>query len=429
MSPKALMQEWKRWYPEGEGRHVILLLHGIRTIGEWQDDFVETVVKHYAAQKRDAPFEIVPLDVGKDEVFSAWKFFIPFFWRPKAVSTFLSDWQEKQKIYGKKASYSIIAHSFGTWVVFQALRRDSSLQFNKVIFAGSLLRRNPGWERVFRFGYGQIPSANRVVNDIAVKDWPVLMARFWVLGMGPSGLLGFRGIGREFVVNRRFPVGHSGLLKEEHFLKYWIPFLEAGGIEEGPRPRGFRWRYGLIASLMRFIQGTLVATFLWLVVPWGSLQALGCPLVPLNMPRLMVKACVLPFSYEEAVVTSPPQKGECGIERLEGQGYSTREVYWHRFRIIARQSSVGALHSVKFIIRVSSAWELIPPGAVRWPPSSHAQHLSDIQGPSALGWEFNKVPSPSAIEVTVCGRRVKGSVFPAQPFSTAIKTWAVTRRE
>jgi hypothetical protein len=74
--------------------HIVLLLHGIRTLGEWQDVFEETANRHYGER---VPFEIVKLDYG---VYSEWKLLFPFWWRPRAVRKFISDWHATVSRHG-----------------------------------------------------------------------------------------------------------------------------------------------------------------------------------------------------------------------------------------------------------------------------------------------------------------------------------------
>ena len=58
----------------GGTQHIVLPLHGIRTLGEWQDIFVETVKTYYRERNAPVPFEMLPVDHG---VFSTVKFLLP----------------------------------------------------------------------------------------------------------------------------------------------------------------------------------------------------------------------------------------------------------------------------------------------------------------------------------------------------------------
>ena len=158
------------------------------------------------------------------------------------------------------------------------------------------------------------------------------------------------------------------------------------------------------------------------------IRAHGCPLTPFGMSDWVTKQCLLPLDYEESVVSSPPETGECGVQRLGDRGYSVEEVYWHRFRLSFSSRSAG-VYGVVFRVQVppKSGWEFITAG-LRNSGTVNIRYIPEFRSPDGEGWKFSKVVSPSDIAITVCGRRVQG-IFSGQAFSEAVRIWAVTRRE
>jgi hypothetical protein len=59
----------------------------------------------------------------------------------------------------------IIAHSFGTYLVARALELNPELKFDRVIFCGSIVRRDYPWSRIIAAG-----QVGRVLNDYGDRD-------------------------------------------------------------------------------------------------------------------------------------------------------------------------------------------------------------------------------------------------------------------
>jgi pimeloyl-ACP methyl ester carboxylesterase len=116
---------------------------------------------------------------------------------------------------------SIIAHSFGTYVVAQAFHKYQ-LEYDAVVLCGSIVDRDFQWD----------PSrVRRVRNDISGNDRVVRLFRSqWLCrripGTGSSGLDGFRNPPRH-VEEWRFPqYAHSdALMTKLHCSKRWVPFI------------------------------------------------------------------------------------------------------------------------------------------------------------------------------------------------------------
>jgi hypothetical protein len=68
---------------------------------------------------------------------------------------------------------NVVAHSFGTWIVTEAIKTYPSIRFNKVIFFGSIL--DPGTDLKIYFEGDQVRILRHEVGE---KDWVVSTAQY-----------------------------------------------------------------------------------------------------------------------------------------------------------------------------------------------------------------------------------------------------------
>lgn len=140
---------------------VVVTIHGIRTHGEWQKKITPYLARHGLV-----PYHI---DFGW---FSVLRFLIP--WtrarQLKSIRDELRELVDKVRV----RRISIIAHSFGTWLAMESLRRDNgALQFDRVVLTGSILPCDFDWQSVISKKKWVIA----VRNERATSDWVVRLAR------------------------------------------------------------------------------------------------------------------------------------------------------------------------------------------------------------------------------------------------------------
>src|SRR4051812_9677635 len=113
------------------GRHVVLLVHGIRTRAEW-------------AQRTAHVLESVP---GMQVALVGYGFFdtIRFLLPIRAIRDAPVQRVTTQvrtvldSAGGKRTRLSIVAHSFGTYIIAQVLQREPDIRVHRLIFAGSIV--------------------------------------------------------------------------------------------------------------------------------------------------------------------------------------------------------------------------------------------------------------------------------------------------
>lgn len=203
--------------PSAEYEHVIVMVHGIRDVGAWQ----KTVSTALQAPKT----EVVQFRFG---LYPAIRFLFPLNLSKPAVTKVVEKFRDVKAEY-PNAKISVIAHSFGTYVVLKALEEDPNLRLWKLLFCGSVANDQIRWVRFKdRIGDGVRPTRDFVVNDCGTGDhWPIFGAAFgWHYGMA-----GATGFSEEMVLNRfhrslNGKAGDHGLYFNSEFVeKYWKPFL------------------------------------------------------------------------------------------------------------------------------------------------------------------------------------------------------------
>jgi len=193
-------------------KHIIILVHGIRTQAVWQDLVATELRQHQNA---------IPAIIGFD-YFDAFRFWFPFFFRRGPVDRVEREIRSLLRD-NPNAEISVLAHSFGTYVVGRILKERPDLQFRRMLLCGSIVPTNFQWDALRSF-----PSGG-VVNDVGTRDfWPALAkATSW--GYGASGTFGFR---TTKVKDRFHDFSHSDFFTVEHIRSYWLPYLVNGDIEE-----------------------------------------------------------------------------------------------------------------------------------------------------------------------------------------------------
>jgi pimeloyl-ACP methyl ester carboxylesterase len=192
---------------------VVLLIHGIRTHAEWQGMVREMIAV-------PGQIEVIPIGYGYFDVFRFW---FPFWTRNGPIERVHEEIRVALQKYRKThpdAKLSIIAHSFGTYIVGKILQRHFDLQIHRLILCGSVLPQLFPWNHL----QGRFDD-DKVVNECGQADiWPVL-AKSLSWGYGASGTHGFGAV----LVKDRFHEGGHGQYFEKKFVKtYWGPFIRRG---------------------------------------------------------------------------------------------------------------------------------------------------------------------------------------------------------
>lgn len=151
---------------------IILALHGINTRGEWRDEFASVITEN-----------------TKDVIYNPWTYknSLPYifwpFWRKKVLEDFAKFYEKTtyQKSFDK---IHVVAHSYGTYIVFRAMQKFPDVKFDKIIFLGSPIKENTDWtelENKFQKMFFYIGKSDKVLEWFA----PIAL-------LGKSGQKGFK---------------------------------------------------------------------------------------------------------------------------------------------------------------------------------------------------------------------------------------------
>jgi hypothetical protein len=154
---------------------------------------------------------------------------------------------------------SVISHSFGTYVVGKILTDVPDLQWDRVIFCGSVVREDFPLQRVTR------SFRHPLLNDVGTRDfWPALAeSAGW--GYGSVGSTGFN----RPPVDTRWHTGfrHSDFLTAQFCTKFWVDFLKGDKPKPGDKSSAMPlWVRLLAAFPLRWI------LLLPLLLPIGALS-------------------------------------------------------------------------------------------------------------------------------------------------------------
>lgn len=203
--------------------HAVLLVHGIRTAAGWR--------KQVGDELAQGSGRLIGIPVGYG-FFNILQFLVPIHAvRAKAAEKV---WLKSQSVFSNENfdQVSVIAHSFGCWVVGYLLQHKP-VTFHRVILCGAVIDADFDWDRVSRKlsapTFRNLP-ATLVVNDCGTKDaWP-LVAKAATWGFGYSGRWGFQ---HALVQDRFFPLRHSDFFKPGFAKAYWVPALVGDRLPDG----------------------------------------------------------------------------------------------------------------------------------------------------------------------------------------------------
>ena len=133
----------------------------------------------------------------------------------------------------KRYRVSVIAHSFGTWLLLKALSANRDLQIHNVILCGAVFPRGTAQWRYLKYDLEQITG--QVVNFCGTRDPFPALAELISRDFGASGVVGS---GDPTVKDLFHDVGHSGFLNDEFCNQNWIGILKSNPYRPQPPQRG-----------------------------------------------------------------------------------------------------------------------------------------------------------------------------------------------
>lgn len=228
----------------GTGPKVVVSLHGIRTKGAWQESLSRLLGQ--------AGYSYDPWKFG---FFRAISMVNPRARREK-VNWFLERYSRLRSETDEPIS--IVAHSFGSYILAAALRQYPQIKFDRIILCGSIVPVDYDWESVI-LKRGQ---ASVVLNQFGRRDIWVRLAEWVVSDAGPSGHQGFKNTVSGRVTQQDFAdYTHSQYFYDLNFKENWIPFLRTG--RASPQVNlvsgKVNWKFRLVLAIALVVLAALAA--------------------------------------------------------------------------------------------------------------------------------------------------------------------------
>ena len=196
----VLPSDFSPQVPDESVTDVVFIVHGIRDEGYWTQKIAQRVKA--LGRKKQRKIASVASGYG---YFPMLSFLLPWVRRSK-VEWLIDQYTETLALY-PEANYSFIGHSNGTYLLARALEDCPSLHFNRIVFAGSVVRRDYDWCSMLETG-----RVRGVLNYVATADWvvacfPKLMQDLHLQDIGSAGHDGF---------SQSWSISPSGLKQVEY---------------------------------------------------------------------------------------------------------------------------------------------------------------------------------------------------------------------
>jgi alpha-beta hydrolase superfamily lysophospholipase len=192
--------------------HIVFIMHGIRDVGRWTGGVRASVDR--VAASRSQSVHVVTSSYGFLPMLS----FLFLGIRRGRVRWFMDRYTEAvARHWGPGTKIHFIGHSNGTYLLASALSCYQTCWVNRVVFAGSVVRRDFPWNDLARRG-----RVTRVRNDVASADWvvgifPRLFETLHAQDLGSAGHNGFLDdVGHVDSLRSFFRGGHGAAIVPEN---------------------------------------------------------------------------------------------------------------------------------------------------------------------------------------------------------------------
>jgi pimeloyl-ACP methyl ester carboxylesterase len=269
--------------PELQVTSVAFVIHGIRDAGYWTHKIARRVRK--LGERKigsDGRQERWATETSSYGYFPMAPFLSPVGRREK-VEWMMDQYTEALARY-PCAKFYYVGHSNGTYLLAKALQLYPACRFERVVFAGSVVRRKYKWSHAIE--RGQIAS---VLNFVGTADWvvaffPRLFEFVPVQDLGGAGHLGFKvaGPGRRLttesqetpvidvtrpkIQNRLARGSHDAGIREHMWDDIAAYLLDAVVPADTPAPRS--WLVRVLGSFPPLVWGAILAVLYctWLLI-------------------------------------------------------------------------------------------------------------------------------------------------------------------
>lgn len=115
---------------------------------------------------------------------------------------------------------SVVAHSFGSYIIGYGMLKHPDMKFDKVVFCGCILPTDFDWPLLI-----SRDQVNYIRNEYGKRDFWARIVRWFVPRAGDSGFRGFDLVSSVLEQQRFDDFIHSDFFHDRHIRAHWIPFL------------------------------------------------------------------------------------------------------------------------------------------------------------------------------------------------------------
>ncbi len=196
---------------------LVIATHGIRTSAKWQKTIGEILGDNHIRFRLH--------DYG---YYGIHRFLRPSI-NEKMVDKFYETYQSIVREHSETVDLnnfakrpSIIAHSFGTYLVGYSMLKYEDMRYDKIILCGSILPYDFDWWTLF-----VRDQVNFVRNEYGRKDIWAKTAKMIIPRTGDSGARGFKATRTNFLEQHCFDYfKHSDYFSRSHVDTHWMPCLK-----------------------------------------------------------------------------------------------------------------------------------------------------------------------------------------------------------
>ena len=272
-------------------RRMVFVIHGIRDLGHWTQKIGSRCKRHF---EPEVDGENIAIETSSYGYFSMLEFLLTFS-KDRKVHWLMEEYVEAKRRF-PNAKFTYIGHSNGTYLLADALERHPRAQFQRVVFAGSVVTKKYDWGSKKRRG-----QVEAVLNFTADGDWvvaffPRLAELFPPLRKLCGPYLGGAGVEpfpeADFVRSNDFVKGGHGAAIDEwnwdHLAEFAVsknPVYPSDDVAEGSRyaqrPKWFcKPLFAPVAIATLLLIVFLLGVLAYLNPPffWGGPLVIGVPL-------------------------------------------------------------------------------------------------------------------------------------------------------
>jgi hypothetical protein len=270
LAPKNIVPEDIGLYERrhDDVRNVIFVLHGIRDFGYWTQKIARKV---QALALDNAPPKIYATETSSYGYFAMFPFLLPPRRREK-VEWLMDKYVEAKSLY-PEARFSFVGHSNGTYLLANALKGYRACRFQRIVFAGSVVRTDYDWTTLIERGQVEAVLNYVATRDIIVACFPGALEILNLQDLGSAGHNGFNDSSPRVYQFKYIYGGHGAALTETNwndiagFITSDTPLAST---VSGRAERQSRWVVfmGRVAPLVWCVIGALLAVpalALWLL--------------------------------------------------------------------------------------------------------------------------------------------------------------------